>query len=107
MAIGRESLFTLTHYEYGEAYFGSYRGMRYRVAREPFVDVHFLQGEARQEADASARLTATVWPEPFSYANTAPELMSRREFEFSEEGMESLAAWMNSEYEARLKDWNR
>ena len=35
MEIELSSFFNLMHYEYGEAYFGSHKGMRYRLAREP------------------------------------------------------------------------
>ena len=39
--ISREELFPFVHYEYGEAYYGSCKGLRYRIAREPLQNVHF------------------------------------------------------------------
>lgn len=101
MAIDRKDLFTLTHYEYGEAYFGSYRGMRYRVARDPFKDVHFAPEEERYDA----QLSATVWPGPYSYADTAEDKKETKLFPYSEEGMGELVAWLNEVFEERRKDW--
>ena len=66
MAIEKKEFFNLMHYEYGEAYFGSYKGMRYRLAREPLENVKFVPVDQR----GPATLMATVWPEPYSYAKT-------------------------------------
>ena len=53
-AVTRQELWGLSHYYYGEAYFGSYKGMRYRVAREPLKNVSF----ASEEEKADARIKA-------------------------------------------------
>ena len=50
MAIERKEFFNLMHYEYGEAYFGSYKGMRYRLAREPLENVKFVPVDQRGPA---------------------------------------------------------
>ena len=48
MAIELKDFFAFTHYEYGEAYFGSYKGMRYRLAREPLENVFFVKKGLRE-----------------------------------------------------------
>ena len=47
MAVIAKDLFSIVHYEYGEAYYGSYEMMCYRVAREPLENVHFTPPEKR------------------------------------------------------------
>lgn len=89
--IERKSLWGLSHYLYGEAYFGSFRGMRYRVAREPLENV----SREGMEAAAAGMLSASVWPEPYAYAKTDPGLIRQAQFAFSEEGMDQLCAWLN------------
>lgn len=98
MAINKKDFFNLTHYEYGEAYFGSYKGMRYRLAREPLENVHFVPVDKREPAT----LMATVWPEPLSYARTDDSLKSSENFEISEDGFEKAVEWINCQYEKNI-----
>ncbi len=102
MEIEKSSFFNLIHYEYGEAYFGSHKGMRYRLAREPLKNVFFVKKEDREPAS----LLATVWPEPYAYGKTDKELMTSKEFEVSEEGFEAAVQWINEQYESRKDEWN-
>ncbi|MBO4457871.1 MAG: hypothetical protein J5802_09135 [Butyrivibrio sp.] len=94
MAIERNEFFNLMHYEYGEAYFGSYKGMRYRLAREPLENVKFVPLDQR----GPATLMATVWPEPYSYGKTDKALMTSENFEISEEGFDKAVEWINEQY---------
>ena len=98
MAIELHTFFNLMHYEYGEAFFGSYKGMRYRLAREPLENVKFVPVDQREPAT----LMATVWPEPSSYAKTDKKLMLSENFEVSEEGFTKAVEWINEQYEARF-----
>ena len=91
--IRRESLWGLSHYTYGEAYFGSCRGMRFRVAREPLKNV----SRNTPEEQAQGNLKASVWPEPFAYAKADPDTVTDRLFPFSEEGMEQVCAFLNEQ----------
>ncbi len=91
------------HYEYGEAYFGSHKGMRYRLAREPLENVKFVKEEDRKPAT----LMATVWPEPYSYGVTDKSLMTSEHFEVSQEGLEEAVKWINEQYESRRNEWIR
>jgi hypothetical protein len=104
MAIELKDFFAFTHYEYGEAYFGSYKGMRYRLARNPLENVHFTPVDKR---DPDATLMATVWPEPYSYAHTADELKTTAHFPITEEGMASAVDWFNEQYNSRLQEWTK
>ena len=92
--ITRASLWGLSHYTYGEAYFGSHAGMRFRVARDPLENVAYK--DASVQADAF--LKASVWPEPFAYAKTPAEHILEKSFPFSEEGMQEAVRWMNEQY---------
>ena len=91
MSIDPKELFSITHYEYGEAYFGSCDGMRFRVARSPLKNVHFDTPEER----ADGVLLATVWPEPMNFASTPETANTSHEFEFSEKGLGEAAGWLN------------
>ena len=95
MLIEKNTFFNLMHYEYGEAFFGSYKGMRYRLAREPLENVKFVPVDKR----GPATLMATVWPEPYSYGMTDKKLMTSENFEISEEGFEAAVKWINDQYE--------
>ncbi|ADL33660.1 hypothetical protein bpr_I0918 [Butyrivibrio proteoclasticus B316] len=95
MLIEQNTFFNLMHYEYGEAFFGSYKGMRYRLAREPLENVKFIPVDKR----GPATLMATVWPEPYSYGMTDKKLMTSENFEVSQEGFEAAVKWINDQYE--------
>ena len=103
MAIELSTFFNLMHYEYGEAFFGSYKGMRYRLAREPLENVKFVPVDKREPAT----LMATVWPEPYSYGVTDKSLMTSENFEVSQEGLEAAVAWINQQYESRVSEWTK
>ena len=102
MAIELNTFFNLMHYEYGEAFFGSYKGMRYRLAREPLENVKFTPLDKR----GPATLLATVWPEPYSYSQTDKALMTSEDFEVSQEGLEKAVEWFNKQYEERIALWS-
>lgn len=98
--ITRASLWGLSHYTYGEAYFGSHRGMRFRVAREPLENVAHKSPEVLSDAF----LKASVWPEPFAYAKTEAGQIREQTFPFSEEGMEEAVRWMNDQYRTSFSE---
>ncbi len=92
--IEKNTLFSLSHYTYGEAYFGSIAGMRFRVAAEPLKDFH----KEKQEEWGEVMLSFSVWPEPMSYAATPKEEIIATTFPFSEEGFSQGVDWMNERY---------
>ena len=89
--IARESLWGLSHYTYGEAYFGSCKGMRYRLAREPLVI------PKEEVGTVTPMLKASVWPEPFAYAHTEKEQITETLFPFSEDGMTEACRYFNEQ----------
>ena len=91
MTIDPGELYGISFYEYGEAYYGSGEGTRFRVAREPLENVHYTPPDKRGEAV----LKASVWPEPYSYASTDSALIEDRTFPFSQEGLEAVLNWLN------------
>ena len=101
MEIEKNTFFNFMHYEYGEAYFGSHKGMRFRLARDPLDNVKFVPVDQREPAT----LMATVWPEPYAYAHTDPALMTSEHFEVSEDGFDAAIKWINEQYESRKDEW--
>ena len=91
MSLTARDLFSIEHYEYGEAYFGSLRGMRFRVAREPLADVHHAPPDKRGEA----ALRASAWPEPDSFRTAPAGTVLTKDFPFTADGLTQAAAWLN------------
>lgn len=98
MSLSSKDLFPIVHYEYGEAYFGSLSGMRFRVAREPLVNVHYKAPDERGEC----MLRASAWPEPDSYRTAPPEHILTKDFPFTQEGLETAAAWLNEIHDSHM-----
>ncbi|MCR5092630.1 MAG: hypothetical protein K6B72_01450 [Lachnospiraceae bacterium] len=98
--ITAHDLFGLNHYFYGEAFFGSYQGMRYRVAADPLKRMR-----PDKPVEEGVQILATVWPEPYSWASTADEEKSSESFPFSADGLEQAAAWLTERYEADRPRW--
>ena len=93
MRIEPRELYSINFYEYGEPYFGSCDGTRFRVAMEPLKNVRFTPPDQRDPAV----LLATVWPEPYSYGAADPETMISKEFPFSAKGLEEAVIWLNKQ----------
>lgn len=90
------STYKISYYDYGLPFLGSYKGMCYRLARNPLQDVHSQSAEKR----ADATLMATIWPEPFSYNNTEDSKKESKEFPYTTEGKEEAVAWLNEKCKA-------
>ncbi len=86
--IVRHDLLALNFYKKA-AFTGSSDGMRYRVEK--------IELPVEDSEDTIVKLQASIWPEPFSYANTDPDKIIRHEADFSEEGLVELVDWMNEE----------
>ncbi|WP_367565256.1 GNAT family acetyltransferase [Lacrimispora sp.] len=71
-----------------EAYTGSRKGMRYRVAK------------------AEDGLEAVVYPAPYCYEATEEEKKTRVVFPFSDEGLGQVVDWINEQYEEQKSVWN-
>ena len=103
MVVNSQDLYLLSHYEYGEAFYGSVSGMNYRVNRNPMEFVKFSTPEEK----ADATLIAYIWPGPKNFAKTDPEKIYSKEFPYSDEGKDELAAWISEQYESRKSEWDR
>ncbi len=101
LLIENKDSYGITYYEHGQAYMGSHRGMRFRLAREPMEDVALLP----EEKKGDAVFEATIWPEPFCYEMTPNEKKTTATFPFNMEGKEKMIAWLNEQYEARFDEW--
>lgn len=99
--ITEEKTFQLSYYYYGQPFFGSYLGMRYRLARDPLKNVY---GKSKEEIE-DAKLTAMVWPEPYSFEFIKEEDIISNEFPFSAEGKTQAIQWLNEQYEAQKDRW--
>ncbi len=95
--IEEKDLYGIKHYLYGEAFYGSDRGMRFRLAREPLKSVIYCSEEERQADDP--KLRAAVWFGQLSYEKTPEEEVVSKDFEFSESGFKEAVAWLNDERE--------
>ena len=93
--ISEQDLYGIKHYLYGEAYYGSDRGMRFRLAREPLKNV-ISKSEEERLAD-EPKLKAEVWFGGFAYDKTPKDEITAREFEFSEEGYREAVLWLNEQ----------
>ncbi|MCR5237355.1 MAG: hypothetical protein K6E34_09180 [Lachnospiraceae bacterium] len=91
--ITEKDLYGIKHYIYGEAYYGSDRGKRFRLAREPLKEVVYCSEEERM-AD-NPKLRAEVWFGKMGYEKTPEEEIRSRDFEFSEDGYKEAVAWLN------------
>lgn len=103
MVVKSEDLYLLSHYEYGEAFYGSVSGMNYRVNRNPMKFVKFEKAEVKN----NATLIAYIWPGPKNFVSTDEEKIYQKEFPYSEEGKDQMAAWISEEYEAKKDEWDR
>ncbi len=101
MVVKTEDLYLLSHYEYGEAFYGSVGGMNYRMNRNPMKHVKF----APLEEKMNATLIVYIWPGPYCFAKTDPEKMVTKEFPYSDEGKEQAAEFISEQYESRIREW--
>lgn len=67
-----------------ENFNGSYRGMRYRMAKA--------------EKEDAACLRVTAWPEPYGFDATPEDQKISEDFAFTEEGIVSGVEWLNGQY---------
>lgn len=93
--IKSEDIFGMPYYEYGQAFFGSYKNMRYRIARNPMEKVFFLPSEKKAEGT----FLVTVWFRDCCYAATKDEEKISSEFPFTTEGHEEVVRWLNEQLE--------
>lgn len=84
-----EDILSLNYYNHGNAFTGSYEGMRYRIKKQT---VPKEQGDGAAGEDC---LQVVVWPEPFSFEKTEDEKKTFQMFPFNEEGKRQAVDWLN------------
>lgn len=93
MAIERKDIHHFNYFLYGEAFYGSHKGLRYRLGTEPLDNIFFKKPEERE----GYILKAYAWKEPDNF-NTARE-KENADFPLSEEGICEAIAWLNEKYD--------
>lgn len=78
--INRHDLVPINYYK-KEPFYGSYKGMRYRVIKSDDI------------------LLATVWPEPYNFESTPDEKKHSAEFEFTQEGVNQAYQWLDEQFD--------
>lgn len=99
--IENKDSYGLTWYEHAQPYFGSHRGMRFRLARDPMEDCALTPPEKK----SPAVFEAIIWPEPFCFEATDESEKIRATFPFDMEGKEQMIAWLNEQYETNYEKW--
>lgn len=96
-------LLNIGYYDYGSYFTGSLKGLRFRLGRDPLEKVNFIPKDERGEA----KLKLTVWPEPFSFDHTADDKKRDCYFEYSNEGLERIAEFLNNAADTGEKSWEK
>lgn len=71
-----------------ESYSGSYNGMRYLIKK------------------GDEGITAYIYSEPWSFEMTPEEERISKEFDFSDEGVQEVIAWLNDMHDSHRKFWD-
>lgn len=69
----------------------SFEGMRYQIEQS---------GE-----DEECSLLVTVWPEPFCFEKTAEDKKQKKQFAYSEEGLDAAYQWLCNKYDEEKARW--
>lgn len=86
--IRENDVFNINYYK-KEIFHGSYKKMRYRIAKK--------------EEEDKKNLQVTIWPGPYNYDTTAEEVKQRAEFAYSNDGLKAAVAYLNEQYEATFR----
>lgn len=92
--ISRIDLFHLPFYR-KESFTGSDRGVRFWIGRTEVSEEKEKNGE-------KTVLRTIMWPEPFCLHATPDEQKIRKDFCFSEEGLDEAFAWITGEGRAAV-----
>lgn len=89
--IDEHSILPFNFFSYGGVYTGEKKNFRYRLARTGEKGAYIL--------------TAWFWPGPFSFGATKEELITSKEFDFTEEGREQAIEWLKRIYSGNQAEW--
>ena len=82
-----------------EDFLGSYKGMRYRLAKRQEIN------EASPE-ETQTVIEVIIWPEPYNFFKTPEQKKQRKCFEFSINGKEAAVKWLNLQYREQKPLWD-
>ena len=103
--IGDSDVYGFSHYLYGEAYLGSFRGKRFRLGREPLKNVFYKpKDQWAKDGENEAYLLASLCDEPWCWEKKDPATLKEMKFEFSEEGLSLAVNWLNDELGVKLPE---
>ncbi len=83
--------FHVLNYVKKEEYCASMDGMRYMLKKK--------------EAEGGTYLEVIIWPEPYCYAKTPEDKKQRKDFPFSEQGLQEAADWLNEQFVSQRSLW--
>lgn len=93
MAVREEDILSYNFFQYGTPFFGSFRGMNYRIARKPLKNVFF---DSDPHKNDDAQFEVTVWEGMENFETTASEKTTEH-FPFTPQGRLSAVAWLDAQ----------
>lgn len=93
----------LIYFWHGEAYTGSFKGMRFQIHRYPMLNL-FEKGMENERFNPDAKIVGHVWPEPYCFEAVPQNEVITKSYGFTEEGLEALRNWINMMYATKFKD---
>lgn len=94
MGVNRKDFLAINFYK-KTAFIGSYKNMHYRIKKVT---------KESEEGNTDVFLL-TYWPGPLCLDKTDDELKQEMEFPFGEEGLVSIADYLNEQYEKQKELW--
>ena len=97
--ISEKDILSFNFYTYGQPFFGSYRGLRYRIQ---MVKRELPLPEGAEEGtkpETEKLFTLDLWPEPFAFDKTEPEKIRHSEYPFNKENYEKIISILNEAIE--------
>lgn len=87
--------FHVLNYVKKEEYSGSMQGMRYMLKKK----------SVQTDGVEQSVLEVIIWPEPYGYAKTEEEKKQRKDFEFSEAGLQEAVQYLNCQFQEQASLW--
>ena len=100
--ISGKDILSYNFYTYGQPFFGSYKGLRYRIQ---MVKRELPLPEGAEEGtkpEVEKLFTLDTWPEPFAFDRTDKEKIEHKEYPFNEENYNKIIGELNEKLEKML-----
>ncbi len=82
--IGKDDILSFDFYKKGKPFFGSFKGMRYRIVKE----------KAEEEGDPD-RFRIDTWPEPLGFDATDDDRITTQKMPFTLDGYNEVLKYLN------------